>query len=181
MKKAKETKEKKSEKQPAAQKQQSAPKQPEPRAERPSANTLMRFLRISPRKVRLVIDAVRFKPVQEAAVILANMNKKAARMAAKALKSAVANAKVKGLDENKLYISDVRANGGPVFKRFMSRSMGRADRLLKRTTHLSLAVSAGERVYRDTFAPAAAAEDTQEKSAPKAKRTRAKKSAAGKK
>jgi large subunit ribosomal protein L22 len=93
----------------------------------------------------------------------------------------VANAKVLGMDENRLYVSDVRANGGPVFKRFMSRSMGRADRLLKRTTHLSLAVSEGQKIYKDKFQSVAAAEAAEDKSAPKAKKSRAKKAAAGKK
>lgn len=113
------------------------------------ARAVARYLRISPRKVRLVIDAVRHKPVGESQKILMLLNKKAARLAEKLLKSAVANAKVLGLDEKRLYISDIRADGGPVLKRFMSRSMGRADRILKRTTHLSVTVKESDRVYRD--------------------------------
>jgi len=66
-------------------------------------------------------------------------------MAEKVLKSAVANAKILGLEEGRLYVADIRADGGPVLKRFMSRSMGRADRILKRTTHLSVIVKEGKK------------------------------------
>ena len=116
-----------------------------------SAKVVLKYLRISPRKARLVLDAIRLKPVHKANMILQTLNKKAAGLASKALSSAVANAKVLGMDENRLFVSDVRADVGPVFKRFMSRSMGRADRLLKRTTHLSLSVSEGNRVYADAL------------------------------
>ena len=112
-----------------------------------SAKAVAKYLRIAPRKVRLVVNAIRHKPAQRAFHILMVLKKKAARMTEKLLKSAVANAKVLGLDENRLYVSDVRADGGPVFKRFMARSMGRADRIIKRTTHLSLVVSEGEIAY----------------------------------
>ncbi len=119
-------------------------------SERKSARVVLKYLRISPRKARLVLDTIRFKPVHKASAILKTLTKKkAAGMALKALTSAVANAKVLGMDEAKLYVSDVHADGGPVFKRFMSRSMGRADRILKRTTHLSLSVSESARVYSD--------------------------------
>ena len=109
------------------------------------ANAKVKYLRISPRKVRLVINAVRYKHPETAYGILMNFKKKAARMVEKIIKTAVANAKVLGMDEKRLYISDIRADGGPVFKRFMSRSMGRADRILKRTTHLSVVLSESDR------------------------------------
>ncbi len=112
-----------------------------------SAKAVVKHVRISPRKVRLVINAIRYKPVTLAFPILASLNKKAAKLTEKALKSAVANAKVLGMDETRLYVSEVRADGGPVLKRFMSRSMGRADRILKRTTHLSLAVKEGKKSF----------------------------------
>jgi len=144
-----------------------------------SATVLVRFLRISPRKMRLVIDAVRRKPVMEAEAILTTLNKKGARMVGKALKSAVANAKVKGLDESRLYVSDIRANAGPMFKRFMSRSMGRADRILKRTTHLSLAVQEGRKSYGQPVTEVAAAEEKKSKAPAKAKRAPRAKKAAG--
>ena len=108
-----------------------------------SAKSVAKYVRISPRKVRLVIDAIRKKPAGQAFQILMTLKKKAARLAEKVLKSAVANAKVLGLEEDRLYISHVVADGGPVMKRIMTRSMGRADRIAKRTTHLSLVVSEG--------------------------------------
>ena len=111
--------------------------------EKKFAKARVKYLRIAPRKVRIVIDAIRHKHPEKAFGILMTLKKKAARMAEKVLKTAVANAKVLGLDEARLYISDVRADGGPVMKRFMQRSMGRGDRILKRTTHLSMTLSEG--------------------------------------
>ena len=102
------------------------------------ARAVVRYLRISPRKVRLVINAIRRKPAGAAVSILASLNKKAARLVEKGLKSALANAKVKGLEESRLVVSEIKADGGPVLKRFMARAMGRADEILKRTTHLTV-------------------------------------------
>ncbi len=113
----------------------------EPETPARSARALARYVRISPRKVRLVINTIRHQPTEQAFGILMSLKQKAARLTEKLLKSAVANAKVLGLDENRLYVCEVRADGGPSLKRFMQRSMGRADRILKRTTHLSLAVA----------------------------------------
>ncbi len=115
--------------------------------DKPKAKAVSRYLRISPRKVRPVINEVRFKPVFRAFDVLYMINQKAARMTEKLLKSAVANAKGLGLDESKLIISDVFADGGPTLKRFRPRSMGRADRVLKRTTHLSMYLQEGDRSY----------------------------------
>ncbi len=102
------------------------------------ARAVVKYLRISPRKVRLVINAIRRKPAAGAVSTLATLNKKAARLVEKGLKSALANAKVKGLEESRLIVSEVKADGGPVLKRFMARAMGRADEILKRTTHLTI-------------------------------------------
>ncbi len=133
----------------------------EPVVER-SAKTVVKYLRISPRKARLTINAIRHKRVDDAFRILMVLNKKAARMTEKALKTAIANAKVLGLDENRLYVSQCHADGGPTFKRFMSRSMGRADRIIKRTTHLSLVVAEKPQVSTGPL-PSAAKEAKQEK------------------
>ena len=112
---------------------------PSPRVVR----ALTKHLRIAPRKMRLVIDTIRRQPAQEAVGILMLLKKKGAKLAVKTLKSAIANAKNLGLNENRLYVSNVRADGGPVFKRFLTRSMGRADKILKRTTHLTVEVREG--------------------------------------
>lgn len=117
------------------------------------ATAITRYLRIAPRKIRLVIDTIRHKPVAEAFSLLANMKKKGARMAEKTLKSAHANAKVKKMDESRLYVKKIVADGGPSLKRYMSRSMGRADVILKRMTHLTVVL--GESLHvRSALQPA---------------------------
>ncbi|MBI3306720.1 MAG: 50S ribosomal protein L22 [Candidatus Omnitrophica bacterium] len=134
-----------------------------------SARAVVKYLRISPRKVRLVIDVIRWKPAVQAFRDLMGLKKKAARMTEKILKTAVANARVLGMDESKLYVAEVRADGGPSLKRFMSRSMGRADRILKRTTHLTLIVKEGVKSYgkADTPFAAKAKKDKAEKASAK--------------
>ncbi|MBI4394645.1 MAG: 50S ribosomal protein L22 [Candidatus Omnitrophica bacterium] len=107
------------------------------------AKAITRYLRISPRKLRLVIDTIRRKPVSDALSILENLKKKGARLVAKTLKSAHANAKVKKMDESRLYVREIKADAGPSLKRYMSRSMGRADVILKRMAHLTVVL--GER------------------------------------
>jgi len=111
------------------------------------ARAIVRYLRIGPRKVRIVINTVRRKPVGQAFSILTALKKKAARFVEKGLKSAVANAKVKGLEGSRLVVSEIKADGGPVMKRFMARAMGRADEILKRTTHLTIVLREGERSF----------------------------------
>lgn len=117
------------------------------------ARAITKYLRISPRKLRLVIDTVRSKPVSNALAILANLKHKGARLVEKTLKSAQANAQVKKMDENRLYIRQIKADNGPTMKRYMPRSMGRADVILKRMAHLTVVL--GE---REMPAPAAKAE-----------------------
>ena len=118
----------------------------EPQPER-SAKAVVKHLRIGPRKVRLVINSVRHKNTNEAFRTLMTLKQKAARFTEKLLKSAIANARVLGLDENRLYFAEVRADGGPMMKRFMERSMGRADRIVKRTTHMTLIVKEGKKTF----------------------------------
>ena len=112
--------------------------------------------------MRLVIDAIRRKPVGEAFVILAQLKKKGARLAAKTLKSAQANAQVKKMDDGRLYVREVRADGGPSLKRYMSRAMGRADVILKRTTHLTVIL--GERETTRAYTPPSAEKEGRSKS-----------------
>lgn len=107
------------------------------------AKAITKYLRISPRKLRLVLDTVRYKRVPDAFAILQNLKKKGSEIVAKTLKSAEANAKVKKMDENRLYVSQIKADGGPSLKRYMPRSMGRADVILKRMSHLTVVL--GER------------------------------------
>lgn len=117
------------------------------------ARAVVRYLRIAPRKVRLVINTIRRKPVSSAFLTLKALNKKAARLVEKGLKSAVSNAKVKGFEESRLVVSEIKADGGPTMKRFMSRSMGRADQILKRSTHLTIVVEETEKISGTTELP----------------------------
>lgn len=117
------------------------------------ARSLVRYLRISPRKVRLVINAIRRKPVGDALSTLAFLNKKAARLVEKGLQSALANAKGKGLEESRLVVSEIKADGGPTMKRLMTRAMGRADQILKRSTHLTIVLREGEKTFALPSAP----------------------------
>lgn len=103
------------------------------------AKAKARFIRISPRKMRQVVDVIRGKKVHQALSILANLNKRAALLAEDILRSAVSNAKrnpsVK--DEN-LYISRMMVDGGPTLKRYRAASMGRAVMIRHRMSHISV-------------------------------------------
>lgn len=98
-----------------------------------------KFVRISPRKVRLVMDQIRGKRVEEALGLLSFAPQKGARILKKVLDSAVANAEQRGgVDVDTLYVKRVYANEGPTLKRFRPRALGRATRIRKRTSHLTI-------------------------------------------
>ena len=102
-------------------------------------------LRISPRKVSIVLDLIRNKDVATAAGILANTRKAACEPVAKLLKSAVANAQENNhMDTSKLYVSQCFVTPGRTAKRIMARDKGRAYRILKRSSHITLAVKEKE-------------------------------------
>lgn len=106
------------------------------------AKAILRFTRISPQKARLVADQVRGKRVDEALDILAFMNKKGAKIIRDLLSSAVANARSKNFEDvDSLRVSEIMVDGGPVLKRQMPRARGRASRILKRTSHITLVLS----------------------------------------
>jgi len=105
----------------------------------------LRYARISPQKVRLVADQVRGMPVENALEVLSFSQKKAARIVKKILDSAIANAEHnEGADIDELSVSKVMVDQAPVMKRIRPRAKGRANRILKRTSHITLAVSDGE-------------------------------------
>lgn len=97
-----------------------------------------RFLRISPNKVRQVIDLLRYKDVLEAQGMLASLNKRASEYLIKILKQAIANAKVKGFNPEQLYISKIICGAGPVWKRYKAAAFGRAAPIKKRTAHIRI-------------------------------------------
>ena len=98
-------------------------------------------VRITPRKIRLVIDLVRGKKVSDALGILANVNKSATPVVVKLIKSAAANAiNNNKMDESKLYIDTIYCNEGPRLKRYMPRAKGSASSIIKRTSHVTVVV-----------------------------------------
>jgi large subunit ribosomal protein L22 len=97
--------------------------------------------RQSPRKVRLVTDAVKGKSVASADVVLSHMDKRAAEPIQKLIRSAAANAKAAGAREENLTVSNIEVNKGIVLKRFMPRAMGRASRINKRTSHVTVTLA----------------------------------------
>jgi len=98
-----------------------------------------RFVRMSPRKIRLVVDVVRGKSVGEARTQLRFLKKAATEPVLKLLNSAVANATHNfGLTETDLVVKEIMADGGPTLSRWRARAMGRAAPIRKRTTHISI-------------------------------------------
>ncbi|MFA6348294.1 MAG: 50S ribosomal protein L22 [Candidatus Paceibacterota bacterium] len=99
----------------------------------------LKHLRIAPRKVRLVADLVRGKKVEEAQAILNFTVKRASLPVLKLLNSALANAKnVAQKDSSSLFISKITVDGGPVLKRILPRAKGKADRMIKRSSHITI-------------------------------------------
>jgi large subunit ribosomal protein L22 len=98
-----------------------------------------RMIRISPRKVRIVGEVIKEKNINDAMGVLTYMPQKAAYILKKLLDSAVANARQKKyVDVDSLYVKNVIVDGGPALKRFMPRAMGRATRIKKRLSHITL-------------------------------------------
>lgn len=98
-----------------------------------------KYVRISPQKVRELVDAIKGKPVEAALGTLKFMPLKAAAMVEKTLRSAVANADQNaGIDVDNLVVRNIIADQGPVLKRFRARARGRGARILKRTSHITV-------------------------------------------
>ncbi|MEK7613092.1 MAG: 50S ribosomal protein L22 [Patescibacteria group bacterium] len=107
------------------------------------ATAKLKNYRQSPRKVRLVADLVRGKNVEHALALLATLPKRASEPMAKLIRSAVANARTnKGVEAANLIISHVDVGQGIVFKRSMPRARGRASAIRKKSSHITLALSA---------------------------------------
>jgi large subunit ribosomal protein L22 len=103
---------------------------------------ILRFTRMAPRKARLVVDLIRGRQVAEAFNILKFTPRSASRVVEKVLKSAVANAENLEIgDPDDLWVTRVYVDGGPVLKRFTARSMGRANPIKKRTSHITVVVA----------------------------------------
>ncbi len=105
------------------------------------ARAKVTYVRMTPRKVKIICDVIRGKDVNEAAAILENLPKAAAEPVAKLLKSAVSNAENNfGMNTDALYVSEIHADPGPIIKRYRARAHGRGASILKRTSHISIVV-----------------------------------------
>lgn len=112
-------------------------KRKENRDQRPKATA--KYIRMSPRKVKAVIDLIRNKKIDEAQAILVNTPKAATQPVLKVLNSVAANAENNlGMSRDNLYVAEVYANQGPTLKRYRPRSHGRATRIRKRTSHITI-------------------------------------------
>lgn len=109
------------------------------------AKAVEKYIRISPRKIKYIVDMIKAKPVEDAIDVLSLTPKRAAAVVRKAIQSAVANATENHkMKEEDLFISKILVNEGPTLKRFKPRARGRATRIRKRTAHLSVYVSDGK-------------------------------------
>jgi large subunit ribosomal protein L22 len=160
--------------------------------ERPEVRASAQYLRVAPRKARLVVEHIRGRPVPEARTVLAFTPRAAARAVEKILASAVANAEANhGLIGDDLIVSAAYVDEGPVIKRWRARARGRVARIQKKTCHVTIKLAPAEtngaakrpRTTEDTAVEpeAQAAEEPKAEEKPKPKRaTRAKKPAAPK-
>ena len=123
----------------------------------------LRYLRMSPRKVRLVVDLVRKLPVEEALEQLRFCNKRAARPVIKLINSAIANAEHNyQLKKDNLFIKEIKVDQGPALKRWRARAMGRAAIIKKLTSHVTVVLA-----EIDPTSDKSAAKDKKDKSAKK--------------
>jgi large subunit ribosomal protein L22 len=103
------------------------------------AKAQVTYVRIAPRKVKIVLDLIRNKPVDVAAAILKFTPKAACEPVGKLLKSAIANAENNfNMDKNQLYVAEALVCPGPIMKRIRPRAQGRAYRVEKRSSHITL-------------------------------------------
>lgn len=109
------------------------------------ARAIARNVRMTPRKMKLICDLIRGKDAGTAMAIILNTPKAASEVMAKLLKSAIANAENNhDMDGSSLYVKEVHVAPGPVMKRVMPRAQGRAFRILKRTSHVTIVLAEKE-------------------------------------
>jgi large subunit ribosomal protein L22 len=107
------------------------------------AKAVLRFVRVAPRKARAVVDLIRGQQVPQALAVLKYTPRAAAKVVEKVLRSAVANAEQKEIgDSESMWVSKAYVDCGPTYKRFRARSMGRANSIHKRTSHITVVVKA---------------------------------------
>ncbi len=118
------------------------------------AKAQARFVRVTPQKARRVVDLIRGKQASEAVTVLSFAPQAAGEPVLKVVRSAIANARVKAdlanekFDENELIVTAAFVDEGPSLKRFRPRAQGRAGRILKRTSHITVVVAPAEKKER---------------------------------
>ena len=118
------------------------------------AKAQARFVRVTPQKARRVVDLIRGKQASEAVTVLSFAPQAAGEPVLKVVRSAIANARVKAdlanekFDENDLVVTEAFVDEGPSLKRFRPRAQGRAGRILKRTSHITVVVAPAEKKER---------------------------------
>ena len=144
--------------------------------ERQEVRAEAKWVRVSPRKARLVAEHIRGRSVPEARAVLAFTSREAAGVLQKVLQSAVSNAEANhGIAEDRLYVKATYVDGGPVMKRWRARARGRVARIRKRTCHITVTLVEAPAVAAPVVEEAAPAEVVE---APKPKRAAAKKTTA---
>lgn len=101
-------------------------------------NAKAKFIKLTPNKVRQVLGLIRGKDVVEALTILSFVDKRPKTQITKVVNSAVASAKAKGIEPRQLYVSKAVCENGPMWKRFRAAAFGRATRIRKRTSHITI-------------------------------------------
>lgn len=147
------------------------------------AKAELRFVRGSAKKIRQVLDVIRGMSANEAVEMLRLLNKRSTYFVGKLLKSAIANAKVKGIESEDLFVSRIVAEEGPRWKRYRARAFGRASEILKRTSHvfIELDLKNGKKMPIDASLEAAPKKTIAAKLMPKRKKTHVVSEAAKKK
>jgi ribosomal protein L22 len=129
-------------KKPAAKPKAKAKPKPKEPADRPVVNARARFVRVAPRKARLVADQVRGLPLEDAVALLRFSTRGAAQDIRKLIESAAANAETNhDLVADDLLIKDIHVDEGPTLRRYRPRALGRATRINKRTSHIAVALT----------------------------------------
>lgn len=116
-----------------------------------TATAKLNYLKIAPRKTRLVAHVVKGMDIVRAEAELLYRPQRAAKAILKLLRSAISNASVSGLDKEKLFIKDIRVDQGPMLKRFMPRAMGRATPIHKKSSHIILTLEEKPEVITQTY------------------------------
>ncbi len=111
----------------------------------------LNYLKMSPRKVRLIASLIRGMSIFDAEAQLFSQSRRAAEPLLKVLRSCIANAKNAIMDESRLFVSKITVDQGPVLKRFLPRAQGRATPLLKKMSHVVIAIEEGTKVYNKKF------------------------------